>query len=124
MPLRLTKDRLALTYELLSECPPFDKWNLPLAEDVKFVITRNKCDYGAHRTTLDKEFRKRHEIQISSVNVTTLDTLIRVMAHEMVHVHEQANEVCSAQESAKHTPAFWAFGREVCTSLGFNPDTF
>jgi hypothetical protein len=124
MALPLNPDRLRLVYDLLSECPPFDKWNLPHGEDVTFVVNRFKKEYGRHNTTLRSDLKLGHRIGISAVNVTTLDTLMRVMAHEMVHVHEQANEVCSAKQSAQHTPAFWAFGREVCANLGFNPDIF
>jgi hypothetical protein len=124
MALPLTTDRLRLAYELLAECPPFDKWNLPHGEDVRFRVSRKMREYGQHRCTISNAGRYTHHIEISSMNVTTMETLLRTMAHEMIHVHEQANEVCTPHQSTLHTEAFRCFALEVCKSLGFNPDSF
>ncbi len=124
MALPLNPDRLRLVYDLLSECPPFDKWNLPPGEDVKFRVSRKVKEYGQHKCTISDSGRYTHHIEISSVNVTTMETLIRTMAHEMIHVHELANQVCTPHQSTLHTEAFRIFALEVCQAHGFNPDAF
>ena len=124
MALPLNPDRLRLAYELLAECPPFDEWNLPHGEDVHFRVSRSRKDYGHHQVTMTDDWRRVHHVVLSSWNVTSLETLMRVMAHEMVHVHEQANNVCSPHESTLHTEAFCLFADQVCKSLGFNRDVF
>jgi hypothetical protein len=124
MALLLTTDRLRLAYELLAECPPFDKWNLPHGEDVHFRVNRKRKEYGRCKWTISDSGHYTHHIEISAVNVTTMETLLRTMAHEMIHVHEQANQVCTPHQSTLHTEAFCIFALEVCKSLGFNPDAF
>jgi hypothetical protein len=47
MTLPLTVATLAHAYDYLCEFPPFDKWNLPPSEEVKFSIIK-KADRYAH----------------------------------------------------------------------------
>ena len=39
MTIKLNRDTIAAAYDLVRTLPPFDKWNLPEAEDVKFAIS-------------------------------------------------------------------------------------
>lgn len=109
MTLPLNVERLRLTYELLSACPPFDGWNLPESHDVKFTLTRSKTTRGVyywHRKT------KTHEIGISVNCIGNVHSLAEVMAHEMIHLHERAVKTVSPH--AMHNAAFMAWAQEVC----------
>lgn len=112
-----TPAMLAAAYDLLAECPPFTRWNMPPSEDVEFVVDRDRKTFG--RCTVD--LPKRPQIRISAVNVTTLDTLSATMAHEMIHLHMDASGM---KDSAEHGRGFRKLALRVCAALGFNPDTF
>jgi hypothetical protein len=115
MTLPLTPDLLRATYDLLCETPPFNKWNLPDSEDVEFRVVRDRNRYAWHSLVGTK-----HTIAVSSLNVGFAVSLIRVMAHEMVHVHERRSS-CSA---TGHSAAFKRWGAQVSKYHGFDPKDF
>lgn len=114
--LTFTSDTLRAAYNYLNETSPFNKWNLPDGDDVDFKVARDRSVYGSHAFD-----GRKHMIAISSATVGHTATLLRTMAHEMVHVHERSNGPCGA---TGHGTAFkrWAF--EVCKVHGFDPREF
>jgi hypothetical protein len=89
--MKLTPAILRQCYELLRETPPFDRWHLPAATEIKFKVRDYAGRYGLCETDWKK--RRYHETQrsqitISSRTVHTLERLMRVMAHEMIHVRQ------------------------------------
>lgn len=83
MTIRLTPEILRACYDFLSECQPFDRWNLPAGEDVIFKVVRNPQNFAMH-----SRVGNRHCIEVSTRYVGHIDTLVTTMAHEIVHVHE------------------------------------
>lgn len=109
--LPLTPAILCAAYNYLNETAPFHRWNLPDGDDVHFSLCRSKHVRGWYW------FKNgRHYIRISSGCIATTGSLMATMAHEMVHLHEQATK-CNTGE---HTAAFHKWAAQVCKVHGFD----
>lgn len=115
MTLPLTTETLRAAYDFLNETPPFNKWNLPDGEEIEFRVVRDRKRYAWHDLTNGKNI-----IAVSSLNVGHTVSLVRVMAHEMVHVHERRSS-CNA---TGHSRAFTRWGAMVSKYHGFDPKDF
>lgn len=112
MAFTFTSDALRAAYNYLNETPPFNKWNLPDGDDVDFKVARGRAYYGWHT------FKKgKHTVAISRAMVPDTQTLLSVMAHEMIHVHEQEAKAC--RSDVQHTKAFMKWAAQVCKCHGF-----
>lgn len=114
--MKLTPVILKEIYEMLYTCEPFCKWNLPLADEVKFEIVADDTVMGTYLYDDGGDFA--HTISISSARCGHLDTVIRTMAHEMIH--------CSRHDTVtdawlKHDKTFRRRAHAVSTELGFDP---
>lgn len=116
MTLPLTPDVLRGAYDYLNETEPFRRWNLPSGEDVVFHITRSRNDRGLYWFE-----NGRHNIAISTGCIGWTLSLMEVMAHELIHLHEQANRACGRGE---HSAAFNRWAAQVCRIHGFDPKLF
>lgn len=116
MTLPLTPDMLHAAYEFLKSTPPFSKWNLPDGEDVTFKVSKRSDSFGRHWIEGD-----RHVIEASSKLIGHTVTLIELMAHEMIHVHQ--NDV-GMTTSGEHNAAFRKLAERVCKVHGFDPKSF
>ena len=106
MTLPLTKEVLEAAYDYLCGFPPFNKWNLPPSEDVKFSTSKRKDRFahyqmigGVHHIMLSSHFVGRHEI------------LIATMAHELIHLHMEASCISA---NNPHDAAFQKFADRIC----------
>jgi hypothetical protein len=111
----VTPDILRACYNFLNETLPFNRWNLPDGDDVEFRVVRDPGLFGWYLLESGK-----HIIAVSSATVGHTDTLIRTMAHEMVHAHEHSVGPCKKG----HSRAFWAYAKQVCNAHGFDPKAF
>lgn len=115
--MRLTPDLLAAAYDLLRHTAPFDKWNLPEAEDVRFVVFRSKRWFG------DYSYGAQHTMRLSEGKHTRLSGVLATMAHEMLHLH--LGEIGCHKDSHRHGPAFRRLADEVCAAHPeFDPSVF
>jgi hypothetical protein len=110
LTLPLNLERLRLSYELVVACPPFDGWNLPESEDIKFTLCRSKDTRGYYKWHPKK--KQPHEIGISVNCIGNLNSLNEVMMHEIVHLHERIVKTVSPH--AMHNAAFIAWSRTIC----------
>lgn|SRR5665811_1638251 len=117
MPLPLNAEILARAYDYLCSCPPFNKWNLPPSEDVSFKVVRDRNTAGWHKMVADK-----HIIGISSGAIGRTQSLIEVMAHEMIHAHQR--ETSMETKGANHNAAFIKLAARVSNIHGFDPKLF
>ena len=117
MTLRLTADTLRAAYEYLITTPPFDDWNLPEGDDVVFKVVRSPRYFGRYM----RDHRSRHLIEVSSRLVGWTQTLLKTVAHEMIHLHQGH---AGMESDAQHNAAFWALADEVCRIHGFDPKEF
>lgn len=116
MHLPLTPEVLRQGYEFLAACAPFNKWNLPQGEDVKFIVSRDPRTMAWHNCK-----RGRHTIAVSSKCVSHLDTLTEALAHEMIHLHMT---LAGMNTTGEHNAAFYKLASKVAAILGFDPKRF
>lgn len=115
MSLTFTKDTLRAAYNFLNETPPFDRWNLPDGEEIEFQVAKDRTLCGWHVIDGDK-----HIIVVSSAAVGHTMTLLRIIAHEMVHLHERR----AARSASGHSKSFQRWAAQVCDAHGFDPRAF
>jgi hypothetical protein len=73
---------LAGCYDFLRTTPPYRRWKLPEAEQVAFNVTRHPRFHASHQGG------PTCVIEVSSASVGHTATLIWVMGHEMLHLHQ------------------------------------
>lgn len=117
MTLPLDPEMLAAAYDYLCTTPPFREWNMPHSEDVKFVVVKSKTDAGWHKIENGVDI-----IGVSSANIGRTLSLMELLAHEMVHVHQRA--VGTETPQVKHNRAFNMMAAQVCKFHGFDPKLF
>jgi hypothetical protein len=120
MTLPLTPEMLAAGYEYLRASPPFRAWKLPPSVVVRFKVSRIASEFGRYQW--DGE---RHIISMSAKSIGQTETLLRYLAHEMIHLHLEA----TGQESKRggmnvHNAAFQRYAARVCKLHGFDPKAF
>lgn len=118
--LPLTPETLAAAYDYLKSTPPFSKWNLPESDEVLFKVTRVRGWFGRYRWN-----GKKHTIEVSSASIGQTQTLLRYMAHEMVHLHlEDIGMESRTGGPNTHNAAFRVLAAHVCKVHGFDPKAF
>jgi hypothetical protein len=110
---------LEACYEFLKTARPFRDWNLPDGEDVKFIVCKMTDTFAQYRWD-----GKRHTISVSSNAVGHTATLVRVMSHELIHLHLEAVGIESRGTVNTHNRAFRKFAALVCRYHGFDPKAF
>jgi hypothetical protein len=120
MALPLNIDRLRLLYDFFSECPPFDKWNMPDSDLINFMITRSKDTAGFVRKSSNPKYK--YDLAISTVCCGWFSRVAWVMCHEMLHVHQMEAKMESPHTT--HNQAFMKLGKKICAVFGFDPHEF
>ena len=120
MSLRLTPDIIEGAYEFLRMTPPFRGWRLPPADEVEFVVARHRRYLGYHRGLRHKV--NSHEIGISDSCVGHTNTLLRTMAHEMIHQYQQRKR--TETSNTEHNAQFHKLARQVCRYHGWDEKEF
>jgi len=111
--MKITPKILEGIYLTLAKCEPFTLWDLPPSEICKFEVVDDHTIMATYE--YDETLAKCHIFCISKARCNHLDTVIRSMAHEMVH--------CSRHKSGKwhlHDATFKRRKMLVGTSLGFD----
>lgn len=109
----LTPDRLAASYDFLRAFSHFK--SLPPAEEVEFHVFRHPGKFG------DFTFTGKGVIRVSDKTNGSIDTLMRTMAHEMVHFSLFAK---SERGWELHGNAFKRKARSVCKTFGWDEKAF
>lgn len=117
MTLRLTPEALAAAYDYLRTTAPFDRWNLPESEDVVFRVTKTPHVRGRYLFESG-----RHVIEASTRCLGHTLSVMALMAHEMVHLHQR--HVCMETPGAEHNAAFHKIAGQVCRVHGFDERLF
>ena len=113
----LSTELMERAYELVAHTSPFDRWNMPPPDEVVFRTTRSKNTIGDYH----RDGAGRHIIRGSVHLVGSLFTLIALMSHEMIHLHQ-----CRAGmlTSNPHDAAFHKLADQVCAIHGFDRRAF
>lgn len=108
-PLTLTADAIRAAYELLRTQAPFATWVLPDAAALKFSVTGHLDQHGDWGDG---------EIRVSRNAVSTLDTLLETVAHEMCHVADAL--AGTEQRGVEHGAVFRKRWRAACARHGWD----
>ena len=98
---------------MLRVLKPFSGWSLPTIDDVKFVVSSDTDCLGTY--VFDDELEK-HIITISKEKNGHLETVIKTMAHEMIHMKRY-----KSSHWDKHDQVFRQYATKVAIELGFDP---
>jgi hypothetical protein len=104
---------MASIYIMLCNCKPFDRWKLPYPEEIKFVVTNDEDALGTY--IFDEEI-DMHVITISKAKCGHLDTLIKTLAHEVIHMTRGKTSKYGA-----HDDYFKRKASSIALELGFDP---
>jgi hypothetical protein len=115
--IQLTSTILKNMYTMLVVCKPFDKWDMPLPEQIKFIVDHDPDTMGTFLYD-DGADKYEHVITISAARCGFLDTVIRTMAHEMIHASRWNTSTAAWQ---KHDKVFRSRAFAVSQSMGFDP---
>lgn len=116
MPIALTAERVAAVYDCLRTFPPFCRWKLPPSDEVIFHVTRHRDRQG--HCTVDHNC-KNPEITVSEYWVGTFETLVSLVAHEMIHLHQFLSGA-DPGPGTQHDAEFRRIAKRIC--LLFNWD--
>lgn len=115
MKLHPTPEMLERAYDYLRASPPFRKWKLPDPDDVEFRVNASR-QYAGH----ERKYPTHYEIAVSVECLSTTDALMRILAHEMVHVR------CDmlGAKGYGHGAQFRKLAKQVCQHHGFDEKLF
>jgi len=123
--MHLTPDMLSAGYDFLRHTKPFDGWNLPEPEDMRFDVLK-----GASRFGDCCERKGQFIIRVSEALHQRYTGVLATLAHEMIHLHMD-NLACASKyrrlrtDNSTHGPGFRALAIEVCDAFPeFDPVTF
>jgi hypothetical protein len=108
---------LANAYEFLRATEPFCRWRLPAASAVTFKVARSRDWYGQCFAA-----KVGYAIDISAALVGHTNTLLSVMAHEMIHLRQMIAR--SETRGAAHNAQFHRLAARVCKVHGFDLKAF
>jgi len=113
----ITPKILQVTYVFLKAFEPFQ--DMPPAHDVQFKI--NRCDENRgyfHQGGGSKEYL----IMVSARCINHMDSLVKVMSHEMLHMKQYIDD--TETEDVVHNKEFTALGQALCLEMGWDPGLF
>ena len=113
--MKLTPTILRNIYAMLYCCEPFSKWKLPLPEEVKFIVDYDPETMGTY--CYDEGDEHEHTITISASRCGFLETVIKTIAHEMIHA-SRSGTVSDAW--LKHDASFRRKAHQIGVSCGFD----
>ncbi len=117
MAIKISVETLEATYELLRTTEPFKQWKLPHAEDISFRISRDKLNRGEFH--VDK--KGIPWITANERYHSTLDELLRTVAHEMCHLFEHS---WGSRSDVHHGATFNRLADKVCKCHSFDRGAF
>ncbi len=120
MTLHLTSEVLRGAYDFLRTTQPFHRWKLPPGVLVEFRVVATADARGWHTRSTARD--SRHVVAVSRACIGRTDSLMMVMAHEMMHVHQSARG--TETSNTIHNAEFRRLARLVCRRHGFDPLLF
>lgn len=113
MSFPLSPVHLAHMYDMLRSLPPFDGWKLPDSDAIEFRTPARADVYG--------EFKAPNLIVVSVSMHSHLDTIIRTLAHEMIHL---AQHIQGKDNKAQHNASYRRMAKRVTSLYGWDYKAF
>jgi len=82
--MKLTAAILKNLYSAVYCMKPFDKWNMPLPEEINFIVDKDPLTMGTY--LYDDGGKFEHIITISEARCGSIDTVLKVLFHECIHM--------------------------------------
>ncbi len=111
----MTARVMRASYEYLRETPPFRRWHLPPGEKLRFSVFTSDEDMG-------RCYPDPLGIGVSRTYIGRTESLMVVMAHEMVHVYQMQKP--EGFVLVEHDAEFRRLAARVCAVHGFDPLLF
>lgn len=102
-------------YTMFQAFPPFSRWGLPAADRLNFVVEPLKsrwADFSPETMTL----------RVSSERVSTIQSLMIAVGHEMCHVKQLVSGRWPAKDA--HNAHFHQLAKQVCKAFDFDEKNF
>jgi hypothetical protein len=113
----ITENNIANLYSALIEFPVFDEYKLPPASKVDFVVSHDDTICGEYQPP---EAGEPHVIIISTAKCGHLDTVIKTLCHEIIHM------ICylespKTEKYVSHKGLFLKLQKRIANNLGYDP---
>ena len=113
----ITENNIANLYSAIIEFPVFDEYKLPPASKVDFIVVNDQSMYGQYEPP---EQGEPHIITISTAKCGHLDTVIKTLCHEIIHM------ICylespKTEKYTSHKGLFLKLQKRIANNLGFDP---
>jgi len=113
----ITENNIANLYSALIEFPVFDEYKLPPASKVDFVVVHDDTMCGEYQPP---ESGDPHIITISTAKCGHLDTVIKTLCHEIIHM------ICylespKTEKYVSHKGLFLKLQKRIANNLGYDP---
>lgn len=118
--MQLTSEQVAATYDCLRLQPPFNRLKLPEVTGITFKITHHKDRQGHYTHTVGGD---DHEIAVSAYWVGHFNTLLQVVAHEMLHLWQRTRRT-TPKGDVQHNAEFRRLAKRVCKAFGWDVKPF
>jgi uncharacterized protein YjaZ len=102
---------LEAMYLMLCQMKPFKSWSLPNTAEINFVVTDEEDAYGTY--VYDDDI---HIITISRAKCSHFETILKTLAHEMIHMKRYKNKAWD-----QHDVTFRRYAKAVADEFGFDP---
>jgi len=112
----ITEDNIAALYAAFVYFPPFDNYKFPPPSKVEFVVTSSVELYGEYQPC---ESGDPHIITISTGKCSHLDTVVKTLMHEMIHMALYLEQPKGDYHS--HKGRFSKLQKQVARIYGFDP---
>jgi hypothetical protein len=119
MTIPLTPEMLEAAYDYLRTTPPFNKWKLPPGAHLTFRVAKTRKMFGSYQRDGD-----HHIITASAGKIGQTMTLLRLLSHEMNHMHLEILGLDSRGGPDTHTIRFRKDAALICKVHGFDPKEF
>ena len=111
--MKLTPSILRNLYSAIYCMKPMDRWNMPLPEEINFIVDKDPQVMGSYM--YDDGEKYEHIITISSARCGHLDTVIRVLCHECIHMSRH-----KSHRWTHHDKEFRRRAKVISQELGFD----
>lgn len=111
----LHPSHIEAAYSLLCTFHPFCDYLMPPASEIEFHVVRDKRLLGWHGKRTNKD--QTNVVAISYRGVGHLDSLLRVLGHEMIHL---VQGIYGSNTRSMHNAEFHRIAKDVCDSLGWD----
>ena len=112
--MKLSEPILRNLYSAIYCMKPFDRWDMPRPEEVLFIVDKDVEAMGTYLYDTGEEYE--HTITISSARCSHLDTVIRVLCHECIHMSRH-----KTNKWTHHDKEFRNRAHRISSELGFDP---